>query len=105
MSESRDFEAALRLASIVESSDDAICSKDLNGRITSWNRGSERMFGFTAAEAIGRSITIIIPDDRRAEEIEVLRRIRAGESVEHFETMRRRKDGTMVPVSVTVSPI
>ena len=96
---------ARRLAAIVESSDDAIVSKDLNGIIASWNRAAERIFGFTAAEAIGRSITIIIPADRLHEEAEVLRRIRAGQSVDHFETIRQRKDGTQIPISLTVSPI
>ena len=96
---------ARRLAAIVESSDDAIVSKDLNGIVSSWNRAAERMFGYTAAEAIGRSITIIIPEDRLHEEAEVLRRIRAGQSVDHFETLRRHKNGTVVPISLSVSPI
>jgi PAS domain S-box-containing protein len=100
-----DFAAARRLAAIVASSDDAIVSKDLNGVVASWNEAAERMFGFTADEAIGRSITIIIPDDRLFEEDDVLRRIRRGEAVEHFETIRRRKDGTLIPISVTISPI
>ncbi len=95
----------LRLAAIVESSDDAIISKDLNGIITSWNRGAETLFGYTAEDAIGQSITILIPSDRLAEEDMVLRHIRRGEQVEHFETVRRRQDGVLVPVSVTVSPI
>jgi PAS domain S-box-containing protein len=94
-----------RLAAIVESSDDAIVSKDLNGIITSWNRGAEQLFGYTAAEAIGQSITILIPRDRLAEEDMVLGRIRRGERVEHFDTIRKRKDGTAVDVSLTVSPI
>ena len=96
---------ALRLASIVDSSDDAIVSKDLNGIVTSWNAAAERMFGFTASEMVGQSIRRIIPDDRQQEEDEVLSRIRRGERVEHYETIRRRKDGTLVPVSLTVSPI
>ena len=83
------------LARVVESSDDAIVSKDLNGIITSWNRAAERMFGYTAEEAIGRSIRMIIPADRQAEEDMVLARIRAGEAVTHFETIRQRKDGTL----------
>src|SRR6185436_16380163 len=82
--------AAQRLAAIVESSDDAIISKDLNGLIMSWNRGAERLFGFTAAEAIGQSITIIIPESRRQEEATVLTSIRAGQAVE-METVRLRK--------------
>ena len=94
-----------RLAAIVESSDDAIVSKNLEGVITSWNRGAERLFGFSAAEAVGRSITFIIPDERRAEEDEVLHRVRSGQRVEPFETLRRRKDGSDVEVSIRVSPI
>jgi PAS domain S-box-containing protein len=96
---------ALRLAAIVSSSDDAIISKDLDGTIQTWNRGAERMFGYTADEAIGKSITIIIPNERLDEETEVLRRIRAGLSVEHFETVRQRKDGTPIHISLTVSPV
>src|ERR1041385_2593799 len=101
----RPPDPTLRLAAIVESSDDAIVSKDLNGIITSWNKGAEDLFGFTADEAIGRSITMVIPADRLSEEDMVLGRIRRGERVEHFETIRRRKDGTLVPVSLAVSPI
>ncbi|HVP88085.1 MAG TPA: PAS domain S-box protein [Casimicrobiaceae bacterium] len=97
--------ARARLAAIVESSNDAIVSKDLNGVITSWNAAAEQLFGYTAAEAIGRSILMIIPEDRADEEPVILRRIRAGERVEHFETVRRRKDGTRVEISVTISPI
>jgi PAS domain S-box-containing protein len=97
--------AALHLAALVASSDDAIISKDLNGIVTSWNRGAERVFGYTAQEMIGRSITTVIPSDRLGEETEVLTRIRLGQSVDHFETIRRRKDGTLIPVSLTVSPI
>ena len=93
------------LARVVESSDDAIISKDLNSVITSWNRAAERMFGYTAAEAIGQSIRMIIPADRQTEEDMVLRRIRAGEAITHFDTIRQRKDGTLIPISLTVSPI
>jgi PAS domain S-box-containing protein len=96
---------ALHLAAIVASSEDAIVSKSLDGIIQTWNGGAERMFGFTAAEAIGRHISLIIPEDRLHEETEVLRRVRAGESVEHFETVRRRKDGSFLDISLTVSPI
>jgi PAS domain S-box-containing protein len=96
---------AARLAAIVSSSEDAIVSKDLNGYIQTWNRAAERIFGYTAEEAIGRNITIVIPDDRLSEETEVLTRIRAGFSVEHFETVRRRKDGQLIHISLTVSPI
>jgi PAS domain S-box-containing protein len=93
------------LSRIIDSSDDAIVSKDLDGIITSWNRAAEQMFGFTAAEAIGRSIRMIIPNDRQHEEDNVLARIRAGEGVTHFETVRQRRDGTLIPISLTVSPI
>ena len=99
------IEARLLLAAIVQSSDDAIVSKNLDGIITSWNRAAERMFGYPAAEAVGQSIFIVIPHDRLAEEEEVLRRIRRGESVDHFETIRRRKDGTTFPVSLTISAV
>lgn len=87
------FDAALHLAAIVQSSDDAIVSKNLDGVIQSWNPAAERMFGFSAAEAIGQPITIIIPEDRLQEEGDVLARIRRGEAVDHFPTVRRRKDG------------
>jgi PAS domain S-box-containing protein len=96
---------ASRLAAIVESSDDAIVSKDLNGNILTWNKSAERLFGYSAAEAIGQHITMIIPVDRRSEEDEVLRRIRAGLMVDHFETVRQRKDGSLVDISLTISPI
>ena len=96
---------ALRLAAIVQSSEDAIVSKSLDGYVLSWNKAAERLFGYPAEEAIGRHITLIIPEDRRDEETEVLRRIRAGDSVEHFETVRQRKDGSFVDISLTVSPI
>src|SRR5436190_298895 len=86
-------------------SDDAIVSKDLNGIVTSWNLAAERMFGYTAAEAVGQSITLIVPGERLSEEEHVLREIRAGRTVDHFETMRRRKDGTLLPISLTISPI
>lgn len=94
-----------RLAAIVESSDDAIISKDLTGRITSWNRAAERLFGYSAAEAIGQNIRVIIPADRQQEEDYVLAQVRAGHGVDHFETVRRRKDGTEVDIALTVSPI
>jgi len=93
------------LAAIVTSSEDAIISKDLNGTISSWNRAAEKLFGYAAPEAIGRSIRMIIPDDRQDEEDYVLGQIRRGQAVKHFETVRRRKDGTLVPISLTVSPI
>jgi PAS domain S-box-containing protein len=98
-------EIRARLAAIVDSSEDAIVSKTLEGVITSWNRGAERLFGHTAAEAIGRHITLIIPSDRHAEEDEVLLKIGRGESVRSFETVRVRKDGRFVDISLTVSPV
>jgi PAS domain S-box-containing protein len=93
------------LARVVESSDDAIISKDLNGIILSWNRAAERMFGYTEQEAIGMSIRKLIPADLQAEEDVVLAKIRAGESVDHYETVRQRKDGTLLRISLTISPI
>jgi PAS domain S-box-containing protein len=97
--------ALLRLAAIVESSDDAIVSKDLNGIINSWNKGAERILGFTAEEVIGQPVTILIPSDRQAEETDILTRIRKGQRIEHFETVRQRKDGSLINVSLTISPI
>ena len=97
--------AAALLASIVDSSDDAIVSKNLDGTITSWNKGAERIFGYAAAEAIGRNITLIIPTDRLNEEMDIIARIRRGERVDHFQTVRKRKDGTFLDISVTVSPV
>jgi PAS domain S-box-containing protein len=101
----RAEDAEARLAGIVRTSDDAIVSKDLHGIVRSWNPAAERMFGFTSQEAIGQSITLIIPPERRAEEDEVLRRIRRGEAVDHFETVRVRKDGRAIDISLTVSPV
>ena len=109
----RQFEAeresqdriARELAAIVETSDDAIVSKDLESTIRSWNRGAERMFGYSAEEMIGRSIRTIIPEERWSEEDEVLRQLRQGNRVDHFETIRRRKDGTDIHVSLSISPI
>ncbi|BCM21820.1 PAS domain S-box protein [Mesorhizobium sp. J8] len=94
-----------RLSAIVESSFDAIVSKDLNTIITSWNHGAEQLFGYTAEEAIGRSVTMLIPDDRQDEEPRIIERIRRGERVDPFETVRQRKDGSIVPVSLTISPV
>lgn len=94
-----------RLSAIIESSDDAIVSKDLDGIITSWNAGAERLFGYTAAEALGQPVTMLIPQNRLDEEPTVLGKIRRGEKVEHYETIRRRKDGTLVDISLSVSPI
>ncbi|HEY3162251.1 MAG TPA: PAS domain S-box protein [Vicinamibacterales bacterium] len=93
------------LTAIIQSSDDAIVSKDLNSIVTSWNPAAERMFGYTAAEMIGRSIRTIIPEDRQYEEDEVLARIRAGEVVDHFETIRKRKDGSFINISLSLSPV
>jgi PAS domain S-box-containing protein len=97
-------ESAL-LSAIVDSSDDAIVSKDLTGIIMSWNRGAERLFGFTAAEAIGRSITIILPPERLDEESDILQRLSRGERIERLETVRLRKDGFPICVSLTISPV
>ena len=93
------------LAAIVESSNDAILSKMLDGTITTWNASAERIFGFSAAEAIGQSILILIPEDRIQEEDAILERIRRGERIDDFETVRKRKDGSLVEVSVTISPV
>ena len=96
---------ALQLAAIVNSSEDAIASKDLNGVVQTWNRAAERMFGYTADEIVGQPIRIIIPADRQSEEDQVLATIRAGRAVEHFETRRQRKDGSLIEISLTVSPV
>jgi PAS domain S-box-containing protein len=102
----RQARASLLLASIVDSSDDAIVSKDLNGIVTSWNKGAERLFGYTAEEAVGRAIAdLVIPDDRQDEEPNILARLARGESVDHFETVRRRKDGRLLHVALTISPL
>ena len=93
------------LASIVESSDDAIISKDLDGVITSWNKSAERLFGYTAPEAVGQSITLLIPPERLDEEPRILASLRRGERVDHFETVRVRKDGTRLNISLTISPV
>lgn len=98
-------EQTSRLAAIVESSDDAIVSKDLNGIIRSWNAGASRLFGYAADEVIGKHIKLLIPADRQSEEDLILGRVRVGDRVEHFDTMRRRKDGRLVSISLSVSPI
>jgi PAS domain S-box-containing protein len=113
VTERRQIEADLRkteqqlgfLASIVQSSDDAIVSKNLDGIITSWNKGAERVFGYTAEEAVSQPITIVIPQDRQDEERKILTRVRRGERIEHFETVRQRKHGSLIWVSLTISPI
>jgi PAS domain S-box-containing protein len=98
-------QAAYHYAAIVESSDDAILSKDLNGVITSWNNGAQRIFGYTAEEAVGKPVTILIPIDRHDERPMIFDRIRRGERIEHYETIRQRKDGSLIYISLTVSPI
>jgi len=97
--------AGVLLASIVESSDDAIISKTLDGIITSWNQGAERVFGYSEDEALGQPITLIMPRDRLDEETRIIESLRRGERIEHFETIRRRKDGSLVAISLTVSPL
>jgi PAS domain S-box-containing protein len=93
------------LAAIIDSSEDAIVSKDLNGIITSWNKAAERIFGYTAAEIVGQSVLLLIPKDRQSEEAEILGRLRRGDRVDHFDTVRQRKDGSPVEVSLTISPV
>lgn len=106
ITERREAEQAkFRLAAIVESSDDAIISKDLNGIITSWNKAAERLFGYTAEEAIGQHITLIIPADRRNEEVDILSRLRQGQRIDHFETIRQCKAGMLMDISLTISPV
>jgi PAS domain S-box-containing protein len=106
ISDRRDADrAAQRLSAIVESAEDAILAKDLNGVITSWNSGAERLFGYTADEVIGKPVTILIPGERLDEEPQILARIRRGERVEHFDTVRRRKDGSLVEIGLSISPI
>ncbi|MBX3186529.1 MAG: PAS domain S-box protein [Labilithrix sp.] len=96
---------AAHLAAIVTSSDDAIISKDLRGIIRSWNKGAERIFGYAAEDVIGKSVTLLIPNDRLNEEPGIIERIRRGEKIDHYETVRRRKDGELVDISLTVSPL
>jgi PAS domain S-box-containing protein len=102
---SRDVEAALLLASIVESSDDAIISKDLDGTITSWNKGAERVFGYMAEEIIGKNIKVLIPPEYQKEEETIIERVRRGQRIEHYETIRQRKHGSLINVSLTISPL
>ena len=101
----RAMEARLYLAAIVESSDDAVIGQTLDGHIASWNRGAERLYGYTAAEAVGRPVAVLVPADHPDEAPALLDRLRRGESVEHFETQRVRKDGSRVDVSLTISPV
>jgi PAS domain S-box-containing protein len=101
----RTDEITQYLAAIVDSSDDAIISKDLQGTITSWNKGAERLFGHTFAEAVGKPITMLIPVERQGDEAAILERINRGERIEHYETVRQRNDGTRIEISLTVSPV
>jgi PAS domain S-box-containing protein len=101
----RAAEATQRLATIVETSDDAIISKNLDGVILTWNRGAERIFGYTAPEVVGKPVTILMPPELFDEEPGILARLRRGERIDHYETVRRRKDGTLIDVSLTVSPV
>jgi PAS domain S-box-containing protein len=103
--QSRAVQAREQLASIVESSGDAIVSKDLNGIIVSWNSAAERLFGYAAEEVVGKSITILIPEELHDEEPKILERVRHGDSLDHYETIRQRKDGSRLPVSLSVSPV
>jgi PAS domain S-box-containing protein len=101
----RTEEVREQLAAIVDSSDDAIISKTLNGTINAWNGGAEKLFGYSAAEAVGKPMLMLIPPERRDEESEILGRVRRGESVDHYETVRIRKDGTKIDISATISPM
>jgi PAS domain S-box-containing protein len=100
-----DKDAAADLTAIIDSSDDAIISKNLNGIIETWNKGAERIFGYTASEAVGQSILLLIPPDRHQEESTILARLKRGERIEHYETVRRCKDGRHIDISLTVSPV
>jgi len=100
-----DEHSAERLAAIVESSFDAIISKDLSGTIVSWNKAAERMFGYAVTDVVGMPIYLIIPDDKRDEEADILRRLKLGERIDPFQTTRRHRDGRIVPISITISPI
>jgi PAS domain S-box-containing protein len=99
------IEARLRLAAIVDSSDDAIISKDLTGIITTWNAAASRLFGYRPDEIIGKSVLTLIPEELHSEEPEILRKVTSGERIEHYETQRRRKDGKLLQISLTISPI
>jgi PAS domain S-box-containing protein len=99
------YEKAQRFTAIVQSSDDAIVAKDLDGTIVSWNAGAERLFGYTADEIVGKPVATLIPADRYDEEPHILSRIRVGETIDHYETVRRRKDGSLIEISLSVFPI
>ena len=101
----RTMRAANLLAAIVDSTDDAIVSKNLDSIITSWNKSAERVFGYTAEEIVGKSVLALIPEDRQSEETDIIARLHKGERIEHFETVRKRKDGTLIDVSLTISPV
>src|SRR5262249_15288780 len=106
ITESKQAEEGLRLlASIVETTDDGIIGKDLNGIVTSWNAAAERLYGYTAQEMVGKPTSILVPPDRPDEEAELLERLNRGERVDHYETVRIANDGRQVQVSLTVSPI
>ena len=106
MSAKKGFENAEGyLAAIIDSSDDAIVAKTLDGIITAWNRSAERIFGFSAGEAVGQHISLIIPEDRLDEEYIILGKVKAGHRVDHFETIRMTKDGQLLDISVTISPV
>src|ERR1700759_3861530 len=103
--DSTQLDSTQWLTAIVESSDDAIISKNLKGIVISWNSGAQRVFGWTADEAIGKPITIIIPPELRDQEAVILRRLQAGERIDHFETVRQKKSGERIYVSLTISPV
>src|SRR6185437_10713252 len=105
MMRQHEDELRARLASVVESSDDAIITKTLEGIITTWNLGAQRMFGYTADEVMGKSITLLMPPDRIDEEPGILERLKRGERIDHYETVRRCKDGTRLEISLSISPI
>jgi PAS domain S-box-containing protein len=106
ISEHKRAEATrLQLAAIIESADDAIISKSLDGIITSWNKGAERMYGYSAAEVLGQPISLLIPSGQEDEVPAILERLKRGERIEHYETLRRKKDGTLISVSLSVSPM
>src|SRR6185503_15252602 len=100
-----DMQRKAMLAAIIDSSEDAIISKDLNGVITSWNQSAERIFGYTEEEVVGKHISILIPEDRLSEEDMIISNLRAGKRIDHFETIRQTKSGKKLPISLTVSPI